>query len=235
MDNCKELFNEALRRLTAGRDETAAAVSHVWGRGHYKSPRLGGRFSQYQVRGDDQLLSDTERLSGQEAGDRGDDLSAGECSSEDSQWGNRGGVHSWFGDEFREILSKIDGSFRTVSWQEVDKDPELQICLYTHLGNGGILKLVDIPKIPKEYEPRGINYYGIDTEDDSLGRTHFYQFATREAVYFAGHWAVMMAFLARSGKRQLYGAQTLSMSLVILLKVGLLHQVLLMFSGLKED
>lgn len=201
MDNCKELFDEALRRLIAGRNETDAAVSHVWGRGHNKSPRMGGRFSQYEVRGDSQFFSSPERLSGEEASDRVDDLSVGECAGENSQWSDGGRVYSWFGDKFREILSKVDGSFRTVSWSEVDKDPELQIRLYTHLGHGGILKIVDIPKIPKEYEPRGLHYYGIDTEDDSLGRTHFYQFATREAVYFAGHWAIMMAFLARSGMR----------------------------------
>jgi len=201
VDNCKELFDEALRRLTSGRNGSDETIGHVWSHRHYKSPRMGGRFSEYTIRGDDQLLSDTERLSSETGSDRLDDISTGQCLGEDPQRGDSGRVYSWFGDELREILSKIDGSVRTVSWKEVDKDPELQICLYTHLGNGGLLELVDIPKIPKEYEPRGMNYYGLDTEDNSLGKTHFYQFATRDSVYFAGHWAVMMAFLSRSGMR----------------------------------
>jgi hypothetical protein len=83
----------------------------------------------------------------------------------------------------------------------VDKDPELQIRLYTYLGRGGIVKLTGIPTIPIQYEPRTVTYFGLDTEDNSLGQTHFYQFATRDAVYFTGHWAVMMAFLSRSDLR----------------------------------
>jgi hypothetical protein len=83
----------------------------------------------------------------------------------------------------------------------VDEDPELQIRLYTHLGRGGVVKLTGIPTIPIQYEPRTVTYFGLDTEDNSLGQTHFYQFATRDAVYFTGHWAVMMAFLSRSDLR----------------------------------
>lgn len=201
MDNCKELFDEALRRLTAGRDEAVSTIGHVWSRRHYKSPRMGGRFSEYTVRGNSEFLPDTERLSSEEGSDKSDDLSTRECTGEDSQQCDGGGVHSWFSDEFREILSKIDGSAREISWKEVDKDPELQICLYSHLGRGGVLKIVDIPTIPKQYEPINLTYYGLDTEDNSLGKTHFYQFATRDAVYFTGHWAIMMAFLSRSGMR----------------------------------
>jgi len=201
MDNCKELFDEALRRLVAGGNQTDAAIGHVWSRRHYKSPRMGGRFSEYTVWGGDQFFSSSGRLSSEEGSDRFDDLSTRECAGENSQQCDRGRVHSWFSDEFREILSQVDGDCWSVSWQEVDKDPEFQIRLYTHLGNGRVLKLTDIPTIPKQYEPIGTNYYGLDTEDNSLGQTHFYQFATRDAVYFAGHWAVMMAFLSRSGMR----------------------------------
>jgi len=201
VDNCKELFDEALRRLAARGNETNAAACNIWSGRHYKSSRMGGRFSQYEVRGDDQLLSDTGRLSSEERSNISDDVSAGELSGEDTQQCDRGRVHSWFSDEFREVLSKIDGSVRTVTWQEVDNDPELQIRLYTHIGNGGVLKLTGIPTIPKQYEPIGMNYYGLDTEDNSLGKTHFYQFASRDAVYFTGHWAVMMAFIARSDMR----------------------------------
>jgi hypothetical protein len=201
MVDSKELFEEALRRLTSHINEEVSAIGHVWSRSHYKSSRVGGRFSEYSLRGNDKLSSDTRRLSGEEGSDRNDDLPACELSGEGNQQCDGGGVHSWFSDEFREILSKIDGSVWEVGWEEVDKDPELQIRLYTHIGNGGILKLTGIPKIPHQYEPKTVTYFGLDTEDNSLGKTHFYQFATRDEVYFTGHWAVMMAFLSRSNLR----------------------------------
>lgn len=201
MVDCKELFDDALRRLIADRHNGNAGVGHVWSRSHYRSPRMGGRSSDYQVRGDDQLCPDSQRLSSEEAFDRVDDLSACGSSGESDQQSGGGRVHSWFGDEFREILSKIDGTTWDVRWEEVDEDPELQIRLYTHLGRGGVVKLTGIPTIPIQYEPRTVTYFGLDTEDNSLGQTHFYQFATRDAVYFTGHWAVMMAFLSRSDLR----------------------------------
>lgn len=201
MGDSKELFDEALRRLTSSLSKENARIGHVWSRAHYKSPRMGGRASDCQLRGNDQLCSDSERLSGEKGSDRVDDVSACELLGEGGEQGDGGGVHSWFGDEFREILSKIDESTRDASWEEVDKDPELQISLYNHLGRGGVVRLTGIPTIPIQYEPKTVTYFGLDTEDNSLGQTHFYQFATRDAVYFTGHWAVMMAFLSRSDLR----------------------------------
>lgn len=105
----------------------------------------------------------------------------------------------WSAYEFRSALcGKIP--IKEISWEECDTDTELQSSLYAHLDKG-ILKITNIPKIPIEYEPKGdVQYYGFDSEDNSQGRPHFFQFATRNAAYISISFRLLMRFIVQELK-----------------------------------
>lgn len=98
-------------------------------------------------------------------------------------------------DEFKQLLSS-DIEVRTVSWSECEKSADIQASLYHTLGRG-IVQIIDIPKIPPEYEPEDRMYLGIDTEDSGTGIPHFYQIATRDAVYISSSWRLLMRYVTQ--------------------------------------
>jgi len=98
-------------------------------------------------------------------------------------------------DEFRHILSGEVIEETEVKWEDCDKDPELQSRLYGALDKG-ILVITNIPVIDVEYEPQGmVQFYGFDTEDDSKGYPHFYQFATRHEVYISHSFRLLLRYV----------------------------------------
>jgi len=83
----------------------------------------------------------------------------------------------------------------TVPWDLADNCEDLQEEAFAFL-NEGIIELKDIPKIPEEKENKSlVKFYGFDTEDDSKGFPHFYQFATRDRVYISHSFRLLLKFL----------------------------------------
>lgn len=98
--------------------------------------------------------------------------------------------------EFRSLLSSTIIT-NEISWKDCEKNEKFQRSFYNFLGNG-LLVIKDIPKIPDEFETKGaISYYGLDTEDDSLGTPHFYQFASRDEVIISMSFRLLMRYLAQ--------------------------------------
>lgn len=97
---------------------------------------------------------------------------------------------------FNEFRHLFQGEIHTkrVSWKDCDTTAELQSSLYSFLDTG-ILIIEDIPRIPMEYEPLDVQYYGLDSEDSSIGVPHFYQFATRTECYISTSFRLLIRYI----------------------------------------
>lgn len=107
-------------------------------------------------------------------------------------------------DEFRHVLCNEIVEVN-VGWGEIDEEEGNQTRLYTVLGLGGVIRIKDIPKIPEHFDDNVENFYGLDTEDNSLGMPHFFQFAARDEVIIASSWTVLVAWLCRHSPYDLSG------------------------------
>jgi hypothetical protein len=134
------------------------------------------------------------------------DLPASSSHSESDKREQHGYAKRRFSDEFRQILlNPITETI--VDWEnEIDQEENHQNHLYTILAKGGVVRVKNIPKIPLEYDIDSCEFYGIDTEDDSHGMPHFFQFASRDEVIFSSSWPVMLAWLSRHSPYNLSGA-----------------------------
>lgn len=103
-------------------------------------------------------------------------------------------------DEFRDLLS---GGIvvNEVAWEDCDTtDQQLQSSIYSFLDKG-LIRITNIPKIPIEYEPQGAKvFYGFDSEDDSCGKPHFFQFALRDYCYISHSWRLLFRYLVQTYK-----------------------------------
>jgi len=122
----------------------------------------------------------------------------GVCKSvhEDSVPEGQDAIRDRFLHEFGHLFSGEDIPTLETTWEEVDKEQELQLRFYSALDRG-ILLIKDIPKIPIEYEPHSMTYYGFDTEDNSRGYPHFYQFATRDEVYISHSFRLLLRYVIK--------------------------------------
>lgn len=84
-----------------------------------------------------------------------------------------------------------------VSWGEIEASPRIQARLYRALDRG-IVKITDIPQIPVELEPSDKIFYGFDSEDNGLGYPHFYQFATRDAVFISHSFRLLVRYVCNT-------------------------------------
>lgn len=99
-----------------------------------------------------------------------------------------------FFDKFRSTFSSEIRTYE-VAWRDCEKNKKFQSRLYGALDEG-ILLINDIPKIPEEYESSGkMEFFGIDTEDDSVGEPHFFQFATRDQVYISASFRLLLRYI----------------------------------------
>lgn len=99
-------------------------------------------------------------------------------------------------DEFRDILS-AGIVVHEVDWEDCERNAQLQKRLYGFL-DSGIIKINNIPKIPMEYEQTGqVQYYGFDSEDNSMGQPHFYQFASRDNVFISLSFRLLFRYVVQ--------------------------------------
>lgn len=213
MVDCKRLFEEFRTRLLCTDSEIGGKKQYkAWCRLEYKhqvrpdglkpektlpKKRNGGRV------GGDERQSGVSVPSIQPSGDGSaeangrNDISVGKNADGSDKPVLRAGARI-YSDEFRHVLcSPLVET--VVAWDELDEREDYQISLYAILAVGGVIRIKDIPKIPYEYDNfADTEFFGIDTEDNSFGLPHFYQFATRDEVFITSTWPVMMAFLSRN-------------------------------------
>jgi hypothetical protein len=97
----------------------------------------------------------------------------------------------------KEFLSK-DIEVYEVSWDMCDCDESLQKHLYSFLDRG-VIKIINIPKIPSEYNLTGkMKFYGLDSEDDSVGIPHFYQFAAENEVIISSSFRLLIRYVVNT-------------------------------------
>jgi hypothetical protein len=202
MVDSKKVFDEfRLRSLSELGGKSRQAQHYVaWSNREYESSeKRNGRSKRKPLlpkRAVDKVSPEQNIVGGQEGGNGSHDLFNGSSHNSVHKSDERGDTDRIFSPEFRKILENPIKEHH-ISWHKLDTTAKINCSLYHVLQLGGIVIIDDIPTIPPQYDNDEVSYYGIDTEDNSFGMPHFYQFATRDNVMITANWPIMMTWLSR--------------------------------------
>lgn len=200
MVDCKRIFEESrLLALLQSRDlRGKEKVFKAWSDCEYESQQTHKRGKLFSNGGKaNHVQHDTDKSSGSKSAHGSHDISAGGTNSQLLEQNGERNSHRILTNEFRKIIESPIVE-RHVEWGDTDSDEQLQNSLYDVLRLGQVLIVNNIPKIPSRFDDDEVEYFGIDTEDDSFGRPHFFQFATRDFVVFAANFPILMMWLSRN-------------------------------------
>lgn len=192
MVDCKRIFEETRAKVLRG-DQFTLFKKHfiIPGVPHDKLKRPQGSDSRAKGRSRRDLSPLRKK---QARDDRSNDVAARSIYHEMSLRGRALSKR-----EFNEFRNLVSGEIKPldVDWKDLDQDPKLQARLYAHLGSG-LIRIVNIPKIPLKYEPKSMQFLGIDSEDNSYGIPHFYQIATRDYVYISSSFHLLFRYVVQT-------------------------------------